>query len=135
VAYVVRSLLNGEPAICSDGLQARDFMHVQDAAAAFVALLGSQVEGPVNIASGSSVSVRQVLNEIAQQLGRAHLLRVGARRSPPEAVRITASVRKLREEVGCVPHYDLSGGIGQTIQWWRHSLNRDQCLAPGVGGH
>jgi nucleoside-diphosphate-sugar epimerase len=135
VAYVVQSLLNGEPAICSDGLQARDFMHVQDAAAAFVALLGRQVQGPVNIATGNSVPVRQVLDEIAQQIGRADLLRLGARQSPPEAVRISASVRRLREEVGCLPLYDLSAGIRQTIEWWRHSSNRDQCVTPGVGGY
>src|SRR6202790_4494362 len=55
VAYVVQSLLRAEPALCSDGNQVLDFVHVEDVASAFVALLESKVEGPVNIASGRAV--------------------------------------------------------------------------------
>ncbi len=134
VAYVVQSLLKGEPAFCSDGLQVRDFMHVNDVASAFVSLLASEVQGPVNIASGNPVSVRQVLDEIGQQTGRPDLVRRGARPARPEPARIWADVRRLQEEVGCLPRYDLPGGIRQTIEWWRHSLDRDQCLTSGAAG-
>jgi len=36
---VILSLLKGENALCSHGNQERDFLHVQDVALAFVALL------------------------------------------------------------------------------------------------
>src|SRR2546421_7244389 len=41
VAYVTRKLIQGNPALCSDGTQIRDFLHVEDVASAFVALLES----------------------------------------------------------------------------------------------
>jgi nucleoside-diphosphate-sugar epimerase len=134
VAYVVQSLLKGEPAFCSDGLQVRDFMYVKDVASAFVSLLTSEVQGPVNIALGNPVSVREVLNEISQQTGRPDLLRLGARDSRPEPARIWADARRLKEEVGCCPRYDLAAGIRQTIEWWRQSLNRNRCLTSGMAG-
>jgi len=132
VAYTVQSLLQGEPAFCSDGRQVRDFLHIEDAAAAFVALLLSEVEGPVNIASGDPVSIRNVLEEIGRQTGRPDLLRLGARQSGTEAARLWANVGRLKEEVGFNPHFDLAGGIRQTIEWWRQSLNCDPCLTATV---
>ncbi len=126
VAYVVQSLLRGEPALCSAGTQVRDFLHVEDAAAAFLALLESKVEGAVNIASGIPVTVRTVLEQIAEQIGRPELLRSGARDASREAPRIWAGVQRLKEEVGWSPHYDLASGIAQTIAWWRKHLEVPQ---------
>lgn len=122
VAYVVRSLLRGEPALCSEGSQVRDFLHVEDAAAAFVTVLESGVEGAVNIASGNPVTLRAVLEEIAAQVGRPELLRLGARDASGEAPRIWASIHRLKDEVGWAPSYDLSDGIAQTVAWWRKQL-------------
>src|SRR5207245_614301 len=45
VSSVIRSLLRGERARCSHGQQIRDYLHVEDAAGALVALLESEVTG------------------------------------------------------------------------------------------
>jgi nucleoside-diphosphate-sugar epimerase len=126
VAYVVRSLLQGEPALCSEGTQLRDFLHVEDAAAAFVALLESDVEGAVNIASGIPVAVRILLEQIAAQIDRPELLRWGGRDASREAPRVCASIQRLKEELHWSPHYDLTEGIAQTIAWWRQYLGVPQ---------
>src|SRR6266480_2829742 len=121
VAYVVQSLLRAETALCSDGNQVLDFLHVEDAASAFVALLESRVQGSVNIASGHPLAVRDLLQEIGAQLGRPELIRLGARESSSEASRIWASTEKVTNEVGWKPHYNLVSGIQHTIEWWRNS--------------
>ncbi len=46
VASVARALLAGERAATGDGTQIRDFLHVDDVAGAFAALLDSDVTGP-----------------------------------------------------------------------------------------
>jgi nucleoside-diphosphate-sugar epimerase len=121
IAYVVQSLLRGEPALCSDGKQVLDFMHVEDAASAFVALLENKIQGPVNIGSGRPVAVRDLLQEIGMQLGRPELIRLGARESSSAVSRIWANVDRLTKEVGWKPHYDFASGIQQSIEWWRNS--------------
>jgi len=122
VAYVVQSLLQGEPALCSEGTQIRDFLHVEDVASAFVALMESEVQGPVNVGSSKPVAVREVLEEIGRQLGRLELVRFGARSSNSEPPRLWANTRRLLEEVRWTPHYDLTRGIKQTIEWWRAAV-------------
>ena len=121
ISYVVQSLLRGDPALCSDGKQVLDFMHVEDAASAFVALLENKIQGPVNIASGRPVEVRDLLQEIGIQLGRAELIRLGERGAGSEVSWIWANVDRLTREVGWTPHYDRASGIQQTIEWWRNA--------------
>lgn len=120
VAYVVRSLIQGETARCSAGHQIRDFLYVQDAAEAFVALLESTVLGPVNIASGKPVIVRDLINKIGEVQNRPDLIQLGAvplRADEPHF--LVANVNRLTTEVGWSPKYDLTQGLEQTVKWWR----------------
>jgi nucleoside-diphosphate-sugar epimerase len=121
VAYVVRMLIRGQPALCSDGTQIRDFLHVEDVASAFVALMESEVQGPVNIGSGTPVAVRDLLLTIGRYLGRPELIHFGARNSIGEPAALWANVVRLAKEVGWKPHYDSERGVQQTIEWWRGS--------------
>lgn len=124
VASVIRSLLQGQPALCSSGEQVRDFLHVADVASAFVALLDSEAQGPVNIASGEAMTIKNVVSEIAIKLGHPELLRLGARTStsPQDPLLLLADVRRLKEEVDWQPDFDLSSGLDATIAWWRRQL-------------
>jgi nucleoside-diphosphate-sugar epimerase len=116
VPQVARALLAGEQAPTSDGAQLRDFMHVDDVAAGFAALLASGVKGPVNVASGEAVAIADVLALIATAAGGTDLLRLGAlprRTGEPDA--LVADVARLREEVGFRPSVPLARGIAETI--------------------
>jgi nucleoside-diphosphate-sugar epimerase len=122
VASAIRSILREEPARCSHGRQVRDFLYVQDAADALVALLDSDVTGPVNVASGSRVTIGEVVQEIAKQLTRPDLVQLGAIPSPDnEPPLLVAEISRLRDEVGWSPPHDLSGGLTKTIEWWKLS--------------
>jgi len=119
VASVIRSLLAGESAACSVGTQIRDFLHVRDVAAGFVALLDSDVAGAVNIASGDPLTVRELVLEIGAQLRHPELIALGARPlSPRDPPRVVADITRLRDEVGFRPHFDRHTGIADTIAWW-----------------
>jgi len=120
VPSVILSLLRGEEARCTEGTQERDFMHVRDVASAFVALLASPVEGPVNIASGRPVRLADVARRIAGCLGAEYLLKLGALSAasddPPV---LTASVDRLNREVNWTPAIPLDQGLTEAIAWWR----------------
>lgn len=123
VSYVVRSLLRGEQAHCSHGNQVRDFLYVEDAASAFVALLESEVSGPVNIASGEAVTLKEMIIKIASQLDGHHLIQWGSRPTPvgdPEL--LTAEVQRLRNEVEWSPQWGLESGLNETINWWKSHI-------------
>jgi nucleoside-diphosphate-sugar epimerase len=120
VSDIACELLSGGSPKCSEGLQQRDFMHIADYGRAFAALLQSEVQGAVNIASGECRSVRSVVEAIATQIGRPDAPQFGARPSPPhDPPRMSANVGRLRDEVGFRPVFSLEAGVADTIAWWR----------------
>jgi nucleoside-diphosphate-sugar epimerase len=122
VPTVIRSLLRGEPANCTHGRQLRDFLHVDDVARAFVTLLGSDVEGPVNIASGIPVSIADVAHTIAREVQAPDLVRLGVLTAPEsEPVTLVARVDRLRA-LGFEPRYSIEEGIRSTVGWWRRQM-------------
>jgi nucleoside-diphosphate-sugar epimerase len=120
VCQVARSLLAGEQVPTTDGDQRRDFMHVRDVASAFVELLSGNLSGPVNIASGQAVQIREIVTLIAEQAGGLELVRFGAldrRAGEPEW--IVADVERLRDAVGFTPVTGLREGLAETVAWLR----------------
>jgi nucleoside-diphosphate-sugar epimerase len=120
VPSVINSLLQGEEALCTHGEQIRDYIYVKDAASALAALLDSEVEGAVNIASGRPVVLKDLINMAAELTGRPDLVRLGAIAVEPDDQQLLlANTRRLNEEVGWYPRYDLKQGLNETVRWWR----------------
>jgi nucleoside-diphosphate-sugar epimerase len=120
IPEIAAALLQGRHFDCSDGRQKRDYLHVDDVGRAFSELLLSDVQGPVNIASGSSVSVREIVDQIASLIGRSNLVRFGARIShTDEPAEIVGDVTRLRSEVGFKPSIPIDTGLRETVDWWR----------------
>jgi nucleoside-diphosphate-sugar epimerase len=125
---VMVSLLTGQPALCGAGLQERDLMHVADVARALVTLLDGDWQGPVNIASGRCVPLRDVIIAAAEMIGRPDLVQLGARPSlTDEPRRLAATTSILTDTLGFTPSYTLDQGLAMTLDWWRgqglqHSL-------------
>ena len=126
VSDVIVNLLQSRPVETTVGTQRLDFMHVDDVARAFVALLDSEASGAVNIASGQDLPLSQLLVEIGAQLDRTDLLQFGARPlAANDPSRLAASIARLRNEVGFAPTFDLQSGLADTIAWWRRNLPQD----------
>ncbi len=96
VPYLRKTLAAGEPALLTSGLQIRDFLDVREAGHWVAQAALGTVQGPVNIASGTPITVRQLAEQIADEYGRRDLLRFGAREDnqvdPPCVVGIPSRV-------------------------------------------
>jgi nucleoside-diphosphate-sugar epimerase len=120
VPSVLESLGAGEPVRCSHGEQRRDYMYVEDVAQAFAALLDSDVQGAVNVASGAAIRVGDLVRQLVALIDPAAAIRFGAVETPPDdPPLVAADVSRLREEVGWHPRVDLEDGLRQTVNWWR----------------
>ncbi len=136
-ASVTRALIEGGPVRCSEGTQIRDYLFVEDAADALVELLGSEITGPVNIASGEGVRVRDFVLELAERVDAAGLGGSGVAggdscaeriewgkvgQSGNEAPLVIADIARLRDELGWQPRIGRSEGLDRTIAWWQERL-------------
>lgn len=121
VAAAIRALLQGKPMKTTAGVQTRDFLHVDDVAGAVWAVAKSGASGAVNVGSGEPVTVTEIVTKIAEILGRADLLELGAIPPRPwDAPYICADNRKLREETPWKRKYTLDAGLRNTVEWWRN---------------
>ena len=120
---VIESLSRNEPARCSHGNQIRDFLHIADVASALVALIDSEVQGPLNIASGEPVTIRQIVLQIADHFGRRDLVEFGAiPAAASEPPLLVADVRRLTLELGWKPVHSLASGLDATLEWHKRRL-------------
>lgn len=127
IAYAVSSMLQREVVNFTHGRQVRDLMYVEDVANALVSVLDSEIEGPVDIGCGKGVALMKVIEKIADRLQAQDLVRLGtvAARADEPAV-IVADVKRLRDEVGYIPHYTLEQGLDATIEWWKTAPGRSE---------
>ena len=120
IPAIARSLAQGFPAHCSSGEQKRDFIHVADAADLFVRLLDSSVQGPINVGTGESVAVRDIVDDLGWITGRHDLLRIGTRATASnEPPLLVADVARSRDELGWAPQIPLTQGLAEAVNEWR----------------
>lgn len=120
VPSVIKSLLDGNPALCSHGNQIRDYLYVKDVAGALVKIIESDIIGPVNIGSGDPIRLKDLIKDIGNKIGRDELIRLGAIESRPNDTHIVvANIDRLKNELNWVPRYSLSQGLDETIEWFK----------------
>jgi nucleoside-diphosphate-sugar epimerase len=135
VPSVACALLRGERPRLGPGTQVADFLEAREAAAAFVALLVSGVEGVVNLGSGERRSVADVARELAALAGRPDALELGA--LPPregEPARLVPELGRLRDEVGFRPSRGLREGLAAALAYWRERTPSPGGALEGRGG-
>lgn len=120
VPAVARALLRGDEAPTTGGAQVRDYLHVEDVAAAVRAVEPSAIEGPINVGSGEPVTLRTLLTTLAETVGRPELVRFGALPyAATDPMRVCADNRRLLAETAWRPRFDLAAGLAHTVDWLR----------------
>ena len=79
VPYLRSKLEAGAPAELTSGKQIRDFLDVHKCGKMIAETALTREQGPVNICSGTAISVRQLAEQIADEYGRRDLLKFGVR--------------------------------------------------------
>lgn len=123
---LILSLLRGQEAKSSHGLQIRDYMHVQDAADGIATLLDSAETGAFNVATGQAPRIRDIVEIVGRETGAEELLRIGvlpARKN--DTALVVADTQKASDRLGFTPRFDLLGGLRHTISWWKAELERN----------
>lgn len=119
IPAAIQALLDGKVFPATAGDQVRDYIHVEDVAAAFCLLAEKQAKGVFNIASGNPVKIRHLLELVGDNLGHSDLIQFGALPhgawDPPF---ICGDISRLTA-LGWRPRYSLAEGVRRTVDWWR----------------
>ena len=126
VPEAVSAALDGRaPVLRSDGTPERDFLYVEDAASAYLAIVDAldrdDVRGEVfNAGGGRSHAVGEVVALIARLSGTGVEPDVRGTGNPEgEIDRQYVDPAKIRERLGWEPAVGLEEGLSRTLDWYR----------------
>jgi CDP-glucose 4,6-dehydratase len=126
VPEAVTAAIDGRaPVLRSDGSPVRDFLHVEDAVGAYLAIADAldrdEVRGEAFNAGGERpYTVGEVVERIAELSGSGVEPEIRGTGSPEgEIDRQFVDATKIRELVGWRPAVSLDDGLRRTIEWYR----------------
>ncbi|MBI2775683.1 MAG: GDP-mannose 4,6-dehydratase [Chloroflexi bacterium] len=128
VPGTIRSLILGEPPVIrSDGTLQRDYLHVDDAVEAYLALGAALVAGreggeAFNFGNDRPIAVLQIVEEIGRAMGRADLAPIIQSDAPNEIPAQWLDSSKARRRLGWMPRLTLPQGLDRTAAWYRAVL-------------
>ena len=106
---LVRNLLNRERPTLTAGEQLWDYLHVEDAATAFVAVADSGMGGIFNLGSGDAVPLRKVIETIRDLINPELPLGFGEVPYRPDQVMcLHANISCLKQATGWAPGVSLN---------------------------
>jgi CDP-glucose 4,6-dehydratase len=112
------------PRIRSDGAPRRDFLHIDDAVAGYLAIAGALGDGKAegeafNCGGDRPFSVREMVDEAFDVGGGEVAPEYGPGLPVGEILDQYLDSTKLRELTGWAPAVDLRTGLGRTVEWYR----------------
>jgi CDP-glucose 4,6-dehydratase len=123
------ALVRGErPVIRSDGTPERDYLYVEDAVEAYLAVSGSlddpELRGRAwNAGLGTPVSVLGLVQKLIAASGKDLQPDIRGKSTPhAEADRLQLDCSAIREELGWSPRWTLEEGLAKTYAWYEHHL-------------
>lgn len=130
VPGTIRSVLRGErPIIRSDGSYIRDYLYVEDAVDAYLALaeeLSSDIEligEPFNVSTGEPVSVTEITKRIIELMESDLVLDIRGEASN-EIREQHLNSDKARQRLNWSPVHNLNSGLLKTVDWYRRYFNQ-----------
>jgi dTDP-L-rhamnose 4-epimerase len=119
-AIFASRLLNGRaPVIFEDGNQSRDFIHVSDIVAGIqLALEPGKGDGlALNLGTGKTVTVRQVGETLARELGVEVEPEIRNEFRAGDIRHCIADIARARDELGFEPHVGFDEGMHELAGW------------------
>jgi dTDP-glucose 4,6-dehydratase len=119
ISQFVTAALAGAPlVIFGDGRQTRSFCYVEDEVKGLLALLGSDLVGPVNIGNDQERTVHETAELVIALTGSDSTITYQpAREDDPTQRRPDLTI--ARSQLGWEPTTEMEDGLARTMEWFR----------------
>jgi GDP-L-fucose synthase len=123
-AMVIPSLINralsGENplTVWGDGSPIRDFIYSRDVAEGMLLAVEKGVNVPVNLGSGTGVTIKQIAEAIVKHIPGKPVEIVWDKTKPKGDIRRLMDIKRAKKLLGFKPKYSLERGIKETIEWY-----------------
>jgi UDP-glucose 4-epimerase len=128
IPELIIHMLKGRPIRTTPGEQTREFNYVGNLVDGLLmaAESRSRIEGPVNLASGEEVAIRDLVKKLAALTDTKSSIEIGALEyRPTEIWRMFADSSRARSLFGWTPRVSMDEGLRLTVDWYRQYLAHD----------
>ena len=116
--FICQALAEQPLTVAGDGSQTRSVCYVDDLITGILALLHSDLPGPVNLGNPVELSVLALAERIRELTGSSSLIRFVDRPVDDPSVR-QPDITLARKDLGWEPTVQLDEGLRRTITWFR----------------
>ena len=119
-SLIKRALGNENPlSVWGDGSAVRDFIHAKDVARGMMLALEKMPEGPINLGSGTGVSIKKIVEIIRDNMEKKPEIVWDTSKSSGDKKRLMSIVRA--EKIGFKPSITIEEGIKEVMEWYREN--------------
>jgi UDP-glucose 4-epimerase len=128
---LISCLHRGERPALTLGEQLWDFLHVEDAARAFVSVAESSVSGVFNLGSGEANPLRTVIEMVRDFINPGLPLGFGEVPYRPDQVMcLQADIQRICIASGWCPRVALKNGLEHLVEWIANTIDCDRHHPP-----
>jgi UDP-glucose 4-epimerase len=127
IPELILKALRGEPIRTTPGEQTREFNFVTNLTDGMIqaAQHSGEIEGPMNLAGGEEVPIRDLVRKIAELTESRSVVEIGALPYRPNEIwRMRGDATRARQVLGWKPRVSLEEGLRITIDWCRDQIAR-----------
>jgi dTDP-glucose 4,6-dehydratase len=120
--FITNALKNQAVPVYGDGLNVRDWLHVEDHCRAIDLVFHNGKAGSVyNVGGNNECSNIEITKLILKELGKSEALIKYVKDRPGHDRRYAIDAKKITQELGWTPKHTFQTGISQTIRWYQEN--------------
>ncbi len=116
IPYVINNLNSNKEVVIRGTNQIKDYIHIDDIAGALVKLLYSDVNGSINISTGTPMKIKNIVEKIANYLKKPQLVKFNTQVTNFDGLCVIGDNSRLINEVKYTPRIDFDKGLLNTIK-------------------
>ena len=128
ISSLIRRIITGEDplVVWGDGTAVRDFIFSTDVAEAIIQVMQKKIEKPINIGSGTGVSIKKLVNTLLSSGMIKKKPKVIFDKTKPEGDKKIILDTNLAKSYGIINKVSLKEGLNKTINWFLNNPSLTQ---------
>lgn len=123
IPSLIKRALDGENplVVWGDGSPIRDFIYSKDVALGMMLALEKGVNVPVNLGSGTGITIKEIAEVIAKNIPGGPIEILWDKDKPKGDAKRLMDMKRAKKLLGFKPRYPLEQGIKETIEWYKNN--------------
>lgn len=116
--FIVQALKGEDLTIYGDGSQTRSFQYIDDLIEGMIAMMGSDIQGPLNLGNPNEISINDLANKIIELTGSPSQIKY-LDLPEDDPIKRKPDITLAKNELKWEPKIKLEDGLNKTIEYFK----------------